>query len=272
MIRLGLIGEGIGRSRTPRMHECEAARQGLALRYEILDPLQMPGRPSLKAILAHVRAQGFAGVNVTHPFKQLALDHVDCLAPEAAAIGALNTIVFADGTATGHNTDASGFAASLAEALPEGVPASTLLIGAGGAGRAVAFALKSAGTARLLVYDRDAEAAAVLASAVGGEPVDDLAEAANAAGGIVNATPVGMAAHPGLPIAPELVAARHVVADLVYLPLETALLAHARALGCRTLSGRGMAIAQAAHAFALFTGRTADAAAMAATFDSFEPD
>jgi shikimate dehydrogenase len=212
---------------------------------------------------------------VTHPVKQAVLAHLDELTPEAAALGAVNTVVFDNGRAIGHNTDATGFAGSLTRGLPDVRLDDVVLLGAGGAGAAVAHALLSLGTGRLTVHDVDAERSAKLVEALkdrfgaGRAETGDLA-AVERADGLVHATPTGMAAHPGLPLPAALLRPDLWVADIVYRPLETALLAAARARGCRVLHGGGMVVLQAAESFRLFTGVTPDPARMLRHFDALE--
>lgn len=272
-LRVGLVGKGIQLSRTPAMHMEEGRAQGLALRYDLLDPDAMEGpEPSLPEILDAAEAAGIAGLNITFPFKRAVMDHLHTLSDAARKVGAVNTVVFRDGQRHGHNTDFWGFAESVRQGLP-GAPMDTvLLLGAGGAGGAVAHALKSLGVAHLLIHDTDRAAAEALAKEVNGAVVSDLIQAAIAAQGIVNATPMGMAKLPGMAIPADLIDPRHWVADIVYFPLETELLRTARAKGSRTLDGSGMAVFQAVRAFSLFTGHTPDPARMRATFESFDRD
>ena len=215
------------------------------------------------------------GLNVTHPFKEAVLGCLDALSPDAAAIGAVNTVVFADGQATGHNTDSCGFAESFRQGLPGATLDRVILFGAGGGGMAVAHALLGLGAASLGIVDRIPEKAASLASglcrrfpgrAIGA--VSDIAAAVNVADGIVNATPSGMSKYPGSPLDAALLRPGLWVADIVYFPAETALIRAARAAGCRTLGGSGMAIFQAVEAFRLIAGLDADPAEMARHFAS----
>ena len=272
-LRLGLVGRGIQLSRTPRMHEAEAAAHGIACRYELLDTgAGVTG--TLAEILDRAEADGFAGLNVTYPFKQEAVALVDTLSAGARRVGAINTIVFAGGRRAGHNTDFWGFGESVRRDLPDAAMGTVLLIGAGGAGAAVGHALADMGAGRILIADTRADAADALARAINeagadrAARADDLAVAAAAADGIVNATPVGMASLPGTALDIDLLAPRHWVADIIYFPLETELLRAARAKGCATLAGEGMAVFQAVRAFELFTGLTPDAARMRGTFRS----
>lgn len=272
-VTIGLLGRGIGASLSPIMHEREGQRLALNYRYHLIDfdrlGLDDAGLP---AVLAEARALGFAGLNVTYPFKQAVMPLLDGLAPDAAAIGAVNTIVFGQDRTIGHNTDCWGFAQSFREGLAGVSMERVLQLGSGGAGAAVSQALLQEGVRRLDIFDTDAARAHALAARLrrlfGADiaVVDDLAVPAGLADGIVNTTPVGMAKHPGLPLSARLVAPRHWVADVVYFPLETALMAHARSLGCRVLPGGGMAVYQAVRAFELFCGIKPDAGAMTRTF------
>ncbi|WP_318306906.1 shikimate dehydrogenase [Amycolatopsis solani] len=270
---IGLVGTGIGPSASPALHEREADELGLRYVYRLLD-LDVVRRP-VADVLEAARVAGFDGLNVTHPAKQLVLAHLDALSPEAEALGAVNTVVFERGRAVGHNTDATGFARSLSRGLPDVRLDDVVLLGAGGAGAAVAHALLSLGTGRLTVHDVDAARSAKLVEALrrrfgaGRAETGDLS-AVERADGLVHATPTGMAAHPGSPVPAALLRPDLWVADIVYRPLETALLAEARARGCRVLHGGGMVVLQAAESFRLFTGVEPDPARMLRHFDALE--
>jgi shikimate dehydrogenase len=261
---VGLVGSGIGPSLSPALHEREAEECGLRHTYRRIDLEEIGARPEdIGEILAWARRLGFDGLNVTHPCKQLVIPHLDDLSPDAAALGAVNTVVFTGGRAVGHNTDWSGFARSFARGLPEAPMGRVVLMGAGGAGAAVAHAALTLGTDALSVVDSDPARAEGLAAALvdrfgagraSAGRSDRLADELAHADGLVHATPTGMAAHPGLPLDPGHLRAELWVADVVYRPLETALIRHARGLGCRTLDGGGMAVFQAVDAFRLFTG------------------
>jgi shikimate dehydrogenase len=272
---VGLLGRGIGASRTPAMHEREGARLGMRYTYVLVDFDQL-GLPdaSLADVLAAAGASGFAGLNVTHPFKQAIIPHLDTLSRNAGAIGAVNTVVFSGGRTSGHNTDCWGFAESFRDGM-QGVALDRVVqFGAGGAGAAVAHALMELGVAHLSIIDSDPDRAVQLAAAMasvfpGRVRADvDVAAAVSAADGIVNTTPVGMAKYPGMPFPPELLTPGHWVAEIIYFPAETELLRQGRALGCRTLAGAGMAVYQAVRAFELFAGRAPDRHAMRAHFEA----
>ncbi len=271
---VGLIGAGIQASRSPALHEREGAAQGLRLIYRLidLDTLGL-GAAALEELLTAAERMGFAGVNVTYPCKQSVIPLLHDLSPDARALGAVNTVVFAGGRRIGHNTDCSGFAEAFRRGLPGAARARVVQMGAGGAGSAVAQALLAEGVGELAIADTDAARAEALAAALvarfgagRARAVGDLAAAVAAADGVVNCTPVGMAKLPGTPLPAALLRPALWVAEIVYFPLETDLLRAARAIGCRTLDGGGMAVFQAAGAFRLFTGREPDAERMLAHF------
>ncbi|MFD4510101.1 shikimate dehydrogenase [Streptomyces sp. NPDC058457] len=272
---VGLIGSGIGPSLSPALHEREADRQGLRYLYRLID-IDVVGVPpeAVGELVRAARDLGFDGLNITHPCKQLVIEHLDALAPQAEALGAVNTVVFeADGSAVGHNTDVTGFAASFARGLPDASLERVVQLGAGGAGAAVAHATLTLGAERVTVVDAVADRAAGLAEQLCGQfgagravatGLERLPESLAGADGLVHATPTGMAAHPGLPVPAELLHPGLWVAEVVYRPLETELVRTARALGCAVLDGGGMAVFQAVDAFRLFTGREPDSGRMLA--------
>jgi len=267
---LGLVGEGISASLTPAMQEREGQENGLRVSYRIIDAGRLGlGADDLPELLDWAQRLGFDGLNVTHPFKQAVLPLLDDLSDDAADLGAVNTVVLRDGHRSGRNTDWSGYGRSFRAAIPEAVEDRVVLVGAGGAGVAVAYGLLDQGAEHVAVFDADperAEACAIrLAKRYGDErvtPVTGLAHALDDAHGLVNATPVGMLGHPGLPVPATLVRPDLWVSDVVYFPLETELVRLARERGCRVLPGGGMAVQQAVGAFEYFTGRVPDAARM----------
>ncbi len=273
-IRAGLIGAGIGQSKSPMLHETEAAAQGFKLSYDLIDLDARDLAPSaLPALLAEAEAAGFNGVNITHPCKQRVIPLLNDLSEDARQLGAVNTVVFREGLRIGHNTDWSGFMESFRRGLPDAAIDTVLQLGAGGAGAAVAHAALRMGVDRMLLSDVNIPQAEALAQSLNRRAdrdfaivTTDLAEAAAKADGLINATPIGMDAHPGLPLDPTLLTNQHWVADIVYFPIETALLSLARSRGCRVLDGGGMAVFQAVGAFRLFTGLEPDPERMLATF------
>ena len=226
--------------------------------------------------MSAARALGFDGLNLTHPCKQLVIPVLGELAPEARAVGAVNTVVVRDGRAEGHNTDVSGFEKSFARGLATAGTDLVVQIGAGGAGAAVANALLDLGTERLVIVDLDERRAETLTESLATrfDPArlqhatrDALPTLLPDADGVVNTTPVGMEAHPGSAVPTELLRPELWVADIVYRPLRTQLVRDAAAAGCAVLTGAGMAVFQAADAFELITGHAAEPERMFADFD-----
>jgi len=267
---VGLIGSGIQRSLSPALHEVEARQQGLQLHYQLIDLDRIAAdAQALPALLSAVRVMGFAGFNVTYPCKQAIVPLLDELSDEARAIGAVNTVVNDAGRLLGHNTDASGWAHGFVRALPDADLGRCVLLGAGGAGAAVAHAVLRLGARSLVVVDREPSRANALAWSLRAqyprasvEAQTDIDAAMHRATGLIHATPTGMEKLPGLPLAAHHLRADLWVAEVVYFPLETELLRAARAAGCPTIDGGGMAVGQAVGAFELFTHRAADAARM----------
>lgn len=267
---VGLIGAGLQASRTPGMHEREAACHGVPYVYRRIDlDLLGLGAEALPDLLSAAEALGFDGLNITHPCKQAVVPLLHELSDDARAIGAVNTIVLGNGRRIGHNTDCSGFALAFRQGMADAARDRVVQLGAGGGGAAVAHALLGEGVGTLTIIDTATDRAASLVASLqarfgaGRARVgDDIATALAHADGIVHATPTGMAAHPGLPLPAALLRSDLWVADIVYFPLETSLLREARARGCRTLDGAGMAVYQAVDAFRLFSGITPDPARM----------
>jgi shikimate dehydrogenase len=269
-ILVGLVGAGIQSSLSPRLHEREGDQQSLRYIYKLID-LDVLGLSvkDLSEIVTAAERFGFSGLNITYPCKQAIIEQLDELSPDARAIGAVNTIVFRNGRRFGHNTDWSGFAAAFRRGLPDVARNRVVQFGAGGAGAAVAHALLTLDVRRLLLIDTDRARAIELSEALcarfGGDraaAVEDPAEAMAMADGLVNTTPMGMEKFPGMVVPPALLSPDLWVADVVYFPIETGLLREARARGCRTMSGGGMAVFQAAEAFRLFTDIEPSAARM----------
>jgi shikimate dehydrogenase len=259
--RIKLLGAGIAGSLSPALHTHEAAALGLDLTYAPIDLDETGDDPAdAGTVVRRAVAEGATALNVTHPCKRTVLDSLDNLSHAARMLGAVNTIVVDHGRLIGHNTDQTGFGSALRHGLPGAPLGRVVLIGAGGAGTAVAHALAAAGVRDLVVVDSDAARAGDVAGQVSGRAATpgDLGVLVAAADGVVNASPVGMVGHPGTPVDPALLHPGLWVADIVYRPLVTELLAAADRLGCRTLNGGQMLVAQAADSFALFTGTAPD--------------
>jgi shikimate dehydrogenase len=271
----GLVGMGIQRSLTPAMQEAEARAHGLALHYQLIDLAAHTLNDATARMARVVQAAadiGFCGLNITYPFKQAVIGLLDDLSDEARRMGAVNTVVLRGGRLVGHNTDGSGWAWGFARALPDADLSCVVLLGAGGAGSAIAHAVLQRGAGELRIVDQDPARAQQLAATVqgvyGGQclAVARIDDALAGATGLIHATPTGMDKLPGLPLASALLHPGLWVAEVVYFPLQTELLRAARAAGCRTVDGGTMAVGQAVGAFELFTGLQADALRMEAHF------
>lgn len=247
------------------MHQDEARAQGLDLEYRLFDFAALnKDEKDLPAFLAELEEGGFAGINVTHPYKQAVIPHLHELSPDAERIGAVNTVAFRDGKRYGFNTDVTGFAESFRRGLGDVRLGHVFQAGAGGAGAATANAILQLGAELISIFDPDEERARWLCDKLQSygsgraRVVAKVGETVAAADGVINSTPMGMAEHPGTPIPVQLLTPDKWVADIVYFPLQTELLMKAAAIGCRVLDGGGMAVFQAAGAFEIFTGTPAD--------------
>lgn len=270
-LRYGLIGAGIAMSLSPPLHRAEGRHHGLDVSYTLIDTATMAPGASLAELLGRAQSEGYAGLNITHPYKQTVLAELDELSPQARAIGAVNTVVFRDQRRIGHNTDAYGFTEAFRLGLPSVRRDRVVQLGAGGAGAACAHAQLSDGVGHLTIVEPDEHRRAALArsltAAYGADrvaqaPPSGLGAAIAAADGVVNASPVGMRAHPGLPLPVDALRPGLWVFDVIYMPLETALLVAARERGLRAIGGAAMCVFQAAGAFELITGRRPDAERM----------
>jgi len=235
----------------------------------------MPER-RLAHLIEAIKTAGFAGANITYPFKQDVMALLDAVDAEAAQTGAINTVAIApDGRTTGYNFDRRGWRKSFEETFGrDGARgAAVVLLGAGGAGRAVAFALMDLGVARLVIHDLDVARAAALENDIARHYgasrcrlTSDLEGDIAAADGVVNATQVGMRGFPGNPVPVSALSATHWCADVVYTPIETEFIQAAAAKGCRVMNGGGMCVHQAVEAFRLFTGLEPDLARLHRAF------
>jgi shikimate dehydrogenase len=275
-ILLGLIGDGIQKSRSPHLYEAECDAQGLRALYSLIDLHVLGlGADALPELLRSAELMGFRGLNITHPCKQAVISFLDELSPSAQAIGAVNTVVFESGKRIGHNTDSTGFAEAFRQTLPDAPRRRVIQLGGGGGGSAVAWALLSEGVDELILHDVDAKRTDALCARLNqifgssrARPCGDIKAEMQRVDGVINCTPIGMDAHPGTPLPLALVTTKHWVGDIIYFPLETKLLEHARKIGCRTIDGTGMVVFQAAAAFRLFTRREPEVARMSASFAS----
>ena len=276
-ILVGLIGANIQKSLSPALFEHACVSAAMLGYYHLMDLDRPPGR-TLESLLQAAIAAGFRGVNITYPCKEAVLPLLDGISPEARQIGAVNTVVISPaGITEGFNTDRSGFRKSFEEQLGASsvLGKTATLVGAGGAGRAVAFALLDLGAATLLVHDQRPEASASLVEALvryagpdRAKVISDIEAALSRSAGIINATPVGMLGIPGVPLPTHAVTGDHWVADVIYTPLETECLKLSRARSARVMGGAGMCVHQAAETFRLFTGRAPATQQLRAVFDA----
>ncbi len=252
------------------MHEQEADAQGLRLIYKLYDFVSL-GKTAkdLGSMLDAAAQMGFAGLNITHPFKKAVLKYLDDLSDEAHLIGSVNTVVFRQGKKIGYNTDSSGFYKAFQEKLGDCQRDTVLLLGAGGAGSAVAEALMKLSVKKLYIHDSNQGLATALLEKLteryGEERLECLKQVKVERlkmDGLVNATPIGMREYPGLPLPADCLHKELWISDIIYFPRETEMLAKAKELGCRRMNGLQMVVYQAAKSFEHFTGSEADSTRM----------
>jgi shikimate dehydrogenase len=256
-----VIGDPVRHSLSPAIHNAAFAATGLDWVYVAFEVAAGRGAEAVRAM----DVLGIDGLSVTMPHKADVAGAVDDVSADAAALGAVNCVVRRNGRTTGHSTDGDGFLWGLHDALgvdPAGLRC--VVLGAGGAARAVVHSLAGAGASAVVVVNRT-EDRAVRAAALAG-PVGSVAgpEAVSTADLVVNATPLGMGGSGSLPLDPSLLGPGQTVVDLVYHPATTPLLEAAAANGARTGNGLPMLVGQAAAAFTLWTGEVAPVAAMSA--------
>lgn len=255
----GVIGWPISHSVSPRLHRCWADREGAPAYYI---PIAVePGFEAFARAAGALSALGFRGVNVTLPHKENALRYAASASDAARAAGAANMLTFGPDGAYADNSDIAGFSGALAEVLDPAAPLGrAVVLGAGGAARAVVFALKERGCEEMIVANRTAARAEELAAAFGAKaaPWTGRQSALSGAGLVVNATSLGMKGAPPLDIDISGLADDAVVADIVYAPLETALLEAARARGLKTMDGLSMLMHQAAAPYRAWLGERAE--------------
>ena len=258
----GVIGDPVRHSLSPRLHN--AAYHALGLDWVYVAFAVSDG--DAPAAIDAVRALDLVGLSVTMPHKTAVATLCDELSPDAAALRSVNTVTrLAQGAIAGDSTDGPGFMRALAEAEVDAAGHAVLVLGGGGAARAVAHALGGCG-ARVTIAARNPAAASAAAALAGGVAIgwDDRTAAAAGSGIIVNATPLGMAGRAEMPIGAGVLGPTHVVVDLVYHPVETPLLRAALDRGARVVSGLGMLVHQAALQVERWTGRPAPVEAMRA--------
>lgn len=274
MLQLGLIGAGIGRSSAPRLHIFLGELYGVPLDYRPIDSEQVP-EFDFAATLANCAETGFRGVNVTHPFKEKAHQRVAIADPSVARIGAVNTVTFDAGGWQGTNTDYTGFAQAYRHRFGQAAPGTVLLVGTGGVGKAMAFALATLGAQTLWLYDLDHDRAVNLQGTLAAAGIravviekDDFPDAVRQADGLINGSPIGMYQHPGNAFPESTIGGQRWAFDAVYTPLETAFLICAKAQGLAIMTGYDLFLFQGFDAFRVFTGVTVNPAE---AMDKFPP-
>lgn len=271
-LRLGLIGDNIARSRSPRLHELTGRHRGVTTTYDRLVPRDL-GLP-FDEVFAQAAAKGYRGINVTYPYKEVAARLVIVDDPLVRAIGAVNTVLFEAGGPKGFNTDFSGFEAAYRARRGDAATGPVCMIGTGGVGRAVAFGLLGLGVRDLRLVDRDAGKAEALAGDLrraGDAEIGvhaDAGEAARGAAGLINCTPVGMVGHDGTPLPRAAMAGAGWAFDAVYTPVDTQFLTDAAAEELTVISGYELFFWQGVHASRLFTGAAPDEARLRADLAS----
>ena len=267
----GLIGAPIAHSASPAMHGQAADALGIHCHYQLIE-VAGANTTELRALLDSIKRIGFAGINVTFPYKEAVVPLLDDVSPAARAIGAVNTIVVRDGKLVGYNTDATGFERAISGLVKTSNHGPVALIGAGGVGKAIAHALAALGIAELSVFDTDRAKAAQIAAQLHGRQKVRIAgsveDALQSVVGVVNGTPIGMLPDRGTPVPDALLHRGLWVADAVYTPLWTPLLTAAKAKGAEIMTGRDLAVHQAADAFELFTGLAPPITEMGNAFDA----
>lgn len=258
-LRLGLIGDNIVASQSPRLHRLAGLQNGIAVRYDRLIP-KAEGKPFAQ-LFDHVAAGEYRAVNVTYPYKEVVAARVVIDDPLVRAMGAVNTVVFDQGGPHGFNTDHSGFIRAYRRVRGEAAPGPVLMIGAGGVGKAIAFGLIALGMTELRIADRDLPKAQALAEALAAARPGlrtrvgtDAAALAEGAFGMVNCTPVGMVGYEGTPLPRAHLRGAAWAFDAVYTPVETQFLRDAQAEALQIISGYELFIGQGLDSWALFTG------------------
>lgn len=260
---LGLIGDNIAASRAPLLHRLAGQQNGLRVRYDRLVPRDMGC--DFDAVFDGCVAGGYRGINITYPYKERVTARVTIPDPLVRAMGAVNTVLFEKDGPIGFNTDHTGFIAAYRAARGDTPPGSVCLLGAGGVGRAIAFALVALGAAEIRLVDTDAAKCAALerdlAPVAGSTRISrafDPETAATRAEGIVNCTPVGMTGHEGSLMEARAMRGAAWAFDAVYTPAETRFLADAEAAGAAVISGWELFFWQGVHAWQHFAGLPLD--------------
>ncbi len=263
-LHLGLIGDNIARSSAPSLHRMAGQQNGLDVQYDRLVPADL-GQP-FEQVFENCRNGPYAGLNITYPYKEIAARGVLIDNEQVRRIGAVNTVVFTDQGPRGYNTDYTGFLAAYHKERGHKPPGTVLLVGAGGVGRAVAFALVTLGAREIRLFDCSQERAHSLAVELrAAAPADTIVsvartveELAPAVDGLINCTPVGMVGRPGTAIPAEIIPGAEWAFDAVYTPVETQFILDADAAGLQIISGYELFFFQGVNAWEFFCGLPID--------------
>ena len=267
IVQLGLLGNQIGRSRVKALHELLGELYNINISYRLMDLVDRPKPVSILRELERCRKEGFRGVNVTHPYKKQAFEHVTTFEHFPQGLTSVNTVLFDGDTLKADNTDYSGFCKAYSRQFGDNCkPGKVLMLGAGGVGVAIAFGLKQLGVDELLIYDKVKESALGLEQLLKTHGVNvrilanqEVVGAMQQADGLINATPIGMFQYPGNPFPLDGFTSHRWAFDAVYTPENTEFLNECRKRGIDTLSGFQLFLFQGLDAFKHFTGVTPDA-------------
>jgi len=261
VLKINLLGSGIEHSRMPQLQEYLGNICGIAINYGKVDA-GLDTDFSLAEVIEKSVRENFTGLNITHPYKSDVVGLVSrSIIPEHVQIGSFNILKFENGEILGANTDYSGFIRAYKKYRNQKPPGKVFLVGAGGVGRAIAFALAALGCSELFIYDRRENQAQILARNLEQKGLNacvvtpgDMASAVSSADGLVNCTEMGMYNHPGSAIDARLISNQQWAFDAVYTPMETEFLSKCREAGLLCISGYYLWIYQGLDAFTIFTG------------------
>ena len=258
-LKLGLIGDNIAQSKAPMLHRLAGEQHGIEVTYDRLVPSVLG--QSFDGVFDACPLQGYRGLNITYPYKEKAAGKVKIDDPLVEAMGAVNTVLFEPKGAVGFNTDYTGFIDAYPVAKGEQPPGVTAVIGTGGVGRALAFALVALGAREVRLFDRDNSKALRLADDLArieqGSRVyvcHQVSDAIDGATGLLNGTPIGMVGYDGTPLPRSDMTGAEWVFDAIYTPLETEFLRDARGEGLQCINGYELFIHQGLACWKLFSG------------------
>jgi len=268
-LKLGLIGDNITRSRSPLLHSLAGEQNGMVIQYDRLIPKDMD--EDFDTIFDLCASRGYRGINVTYPYKERAAKKVRISDPLVSAMGAVNTVLFEEDGPRGYNTDYSGFISAYRGVRGDAAPGPCCLIGTGGVGRAMAFALSALGTEELRLVDYNIAKAESLAQDLRGAGTQsrivvsgDAVAASEGAQGLLNATPVGMVGYGGTPLSGSAMSGAEWAFDAVYTPVDTPFMLDATDAGLTIISGYELFFFQGVHAWKHFSGKPLDEARLRA--------